>query len=352
MGTRGNPAKDPPGLPDYIVALTAPSAYPHPTAGIELRQTHISYVLLTGRYAYKIKKPVNFGFLDYSTLDKRRHFCHEEVRLNSRMCSEIYLDVVEVREDDGRVAIGSGRRLLDYAVKMLQLPEERMMDRLLESDRVTTEMIQLVAAKLVDFYHHARTGPGIAQYGAPRWIYVNTEENFSQTRPYVGRTVSAAQYDLIKRYTEEFLADHVGVFEQRLVRGYIREGHGDLRPESICFTDGLCIYDCIEFNERFRCGDIALDIAFLVMELERRARFDLSREFVNTYVRLSGDDGISEVLDFYKVYRAYVRGKVESFKLEEPEIPDAEKRHSLAAARRYFDLAASYLQPLSPGLRY
>lgn len=343
MAARANPEKDRGGLPHFVAALLDPSAYPHPVARVELRQTHISYVLLTGRYAYKIKKPVNFDFLDYSTLDKRRHFCHEEVRLNARLCPEIYLGVVEVCETDGRVAISFGRRLVDYAVKMVQLPEDRIMDRLLERGEVTGDMVRRVAAKLVDFYARARSGPDVEQYGEPRWIRVNTEENFVQTSPYVSRTISAARYQLIKEYTERFLSDNSALFERRVRGGYIREGHGDLRPASICFANGLCIFDCIEFNERFRCGDVASDIAFLMMELEKSGRLDLSKQFADAYVQFSGDVGVFDVLNFYKVYRAYVRGKVESFKLDEPEIPEVEKRRSLDLARAYFDLAASYV---------
>ncbi|MCL5264000.1 MAG: hypothetical protein M1343_02190 [Chloroflexi bacterium] len=329
-------------LPAFVKALLDPSAYPQPTTHVELRQTHISYVFLTGQYAYKVKKAVNFGFLDYSTLAKRQHFCHEEVRLNSRLCREIYLGVVEVREGDGRVWIGSGGRLVDYAVKMVQLPEDRIMDRLLAANKVSLAMVERVANKLAEFYRHARTGPDVEQYGEPRWIATNTDENFAQTAPYVGRTIDADQFRSIRNYTDEFLRKHYALFQQRIAQGFVRDGHGDLRAENVCFVDGLCIFDCVEFNERLRCGDVVSDIAFLAMDLDRVGRLDLSSSFFEAHIAASGDARAREVLDFYKIYRAYVRGKVESFKLDEPEIPEVEKRRSQEAARSYFELATRY----------
>lgn len=347
--TRGNVSNnDYARLPWFIQELLKPEAYPHPTEQIELRQTHISFVLLTGPYAYKIKKPVNFGFLDYSTLEKRELFCNEEVRLNKRLCPDIYLGVVGVSLSENHVRVGSGGENIDYAVKMVQLPEDRMMNFLLTMDKVSPPMVERLAEKLVSFYRHARTGQDVERYGEPRWIEVNTQENFDQTLPYVGRTVFSYQYDLIRTYTEDFLRYKADLFWQRIDGGFIREGHGDLRAGNICFKNGICIFDCIEFNERFRCGDTAADIAFLAMDLDRVGHSDLAGRFVNTYIAASGDKGLPRVLDFYKVYRAYVRGKVESFKLDEPEISESEKQSALQSARAYFELALSYVEGRYP----
>ena len=330
--------------PPLVQALLTPAAYPHHPKKIELVQTQISFVFLTGDYVYKVKKPVDLGFLDYTTLEKRRHFCHQEVVLNRRLCPDVYLDVVPIIEEKGDISVEGRGEAIEYAVKMRQLPQERTMDHLLKNNQVTREMVEQVAQRLASFHQEAETNELIASYGDLDILVTNTEENFTQTEKYIGVTISPKKYDVIKSYTEAFLKENTALFRQRMRDDRIRDCHGDLHAAHVCFTDGICIFDCIEFNERFRFSDVANEVAFLAMDLDYHGRTDLSRHFVESYMEASGDQEMMKLLDYYKCYRAYVRGKVESFKLDDPLIPAEEKARVKDIASRYFDLAQSYIQ--------
>ena len=330
-------------LPPVVEALLKPQAYPHEPQEIELVQTQMSFLFLTGEYVYKVKKPVNLGYLDYTTLEKRRFFCHQEVELNGRLCPGAYLGVVAITEEKGEIHIEGEGSIIEYAVKMRQLPQNRMMDALLLNGQVNQQMVNKVADKLANFHQKAQTNPEIAAFGRLSAIRQNCDENFVQAEKYIGISIPPAAYNRIKSYTCDFIRDNSSLFGKRVRERKIRDCHGDLHAAHICFTDDICIYDCIEFNDRFRYCDVASEVAFLAMDLDRYQRADLSRHFVNTYVELSHDEELLRLLDFYKCYRAYVRGKVESFKLDDPYIPEQEKAKVLAVARRYFELAESYI---------
>jgi len=328
--------------PVIVEALLKSDAYPHNPRKIELVQTQMSFLFLTGDFVYKVKKPVDLGYLDYTTLEKRRFFCHQELELNRRLCPEVYLEVAPVVTSEGRIRIGGQGETIEYAVRMRQLPREQMMDNLLALNRVTEDMVVNVAEKLAAFHDEATTSPEISVYGKLDAIATNTEENFSQTKKYVDVSIPSTRYDRIKAYTDSFTKSNGSLFQKRVQEGRIRDCHGDLHAAHICFGDGIHIYDCIEFNDRFRYGDVASEVAFLAMDVDRYQRADLSQAFVDAYVRLSQDKEIPKLLDFYKCYRAYVRGKVECFKLDDPYIPEEEKARNLAAASSYFELAESY----------
>lgn len=330
-------------LPSTIEALLKPQAYPHKPEKIELVQTQMSFVFLTGEYVYKIKKPVNLGYLDYTTLEKRHFFCQQELELNRRLCPGAYLAVVPIVEEKGRLHIEEQGKATEYAVKMKQLPQDRMMDVLLPKGQVTREMGGRVAEKLADFHRRAETSQEIAAFGELDVVHHNCDENFAQTEKYIGLTIFRAKYERIKDYTDDFIKSNAGLFKKRVREGRIRDCHGDLHAAHVCFTDDICIYDCIEFNDRFRYSDVASEIAFLAMDLDRYQRAGLSRHLVDTYVGLSQDEELLKLLDFYKCYRAYVRGKVESFKLDDPYISEEEKAKVLTAAQSYFQLAESYV---------
>jgi aminoglycoside phosphotransferase family enzyme len=330
-----------PPLPELVQALLDPKAYPDAPQGIELAQTQMSFVFLTDNYVYKVKKPVNLGYLDYTTLDKRRFYCQREVELNRRLCPDAYLGVVPIIRDKGNIFIGGQGEGIEYAVKMRRLPQEAMMNVLLGKNQVSSEMVGGVAEKLVEFHQKAETSASISAFGDLATVTQNTEENFTQTEKYIGNTISQGKHRHIKDYTNRFIRQNASLFHQRIAAGKIRDCHGDLHAAHICFSDGICIYDCIEFNDRFRYCDVASEIAFLAMDLDHHGRADLSRSFVNAYVDRSQDKELLELLNFYKCYRAYVRGKVESFKLDDPYI--SEKARVLATARRYFELAESYI---------
>ncbi len=333
-----------PELTALVEALKDPGAYPHKPKAIELVQTQISFVFLAGDYVYKIKKPVDFGFLDFTTLEKRFFYCNQEVVLNRRLCPRVYLGVVPITLKGKNFRVESKGRAVEYAVKMLPLPCQRMMDRMLQRDEVTPKMLEKVAGTLADFHRQAELSEDLAKTGGIETIARNSEENFTQVESYVNQTVTRAQYDRIKHYNDSFLKKNAALFAKRVKEGRIRDCHGDLHAAHICFVDGLCIYDCIEFNDRFRYIDVASEVAFLAMDLDFHRHPELAKHFVEAYVKASGDSELLQLLDFYKCYRACVRGKVEGFKLNDPHISRDQKTQILNTARRYFELAESYIQ--------
>jgi len=330
-------------LPEIIQALLDPRVYPDPPQKVELMQTQMSFVFLADDYVYKVKKPVDLGYLDYTTLEKRRFYCQREVELNRRLCPDAYLGVLPVTGHGGQISIGGQGEAVEYAVKMRRLPQAMMMNALLANNKVTPEMLAGVAARLAGFHRQAETGASISTFGDLDTITVNTEENFTQTEKYLGHTISREQYRRIRAYTSRFIQGNAALFRKRMAEGRIKDCHGDLHAAHICFCDSICIYDCIEFNDRFRYCDVASEVAFLAMDLDHYGRADLSGDFVDAYVTRSQDEELMTLLDFYKCYRAYVRGKVESFKLDDPHISPEEKTGVLTVARRYFELAESYI---------
>lgn len=328
-------------LPKAVQALLDPGIYPEGTEEVKLLQTQISFIFLAGDFVYKLKKPVDFGFLDFTTLEKRKFFCWQEVELNRRLCPEIYLGVVPLVRSKGGFSLGGEGEVADYLVKMRRLPQERTMDKLLEKDEVSPQMVEKVAAKLADFHRWAKII--WEDFGDLKTCRFDTEENFAQTKKYIDLTISLQEYERIKLYTRSFLERNASLFEQRVKEGRVKDCHGDLHLAHICFSDEIYIFDCIEFNDRFRYLDVASEVAFLAMDLDRHEREDLSRHFVESYIGFSGDQKLKEILDFYKCYRAYVRGKVESFKLDDPHISRREEVQQVA--KKYFNLAYSYTFP-------
>ena len=322
--------------------------WPEDELPIEMKQTHISVLLLSRNYVIKLKKPVDFGFLDYTTLNKRLKACEDEIRLNRRLCSDTYIGLGEVIDIDGQIRF-SGRtaKVVDYCVWMKRLPEDRMLDRMVANGAVTEAVIDRVAARLCEFHAKAPRGPEIAKWGRLDEIRHNWEENFIQTEPFIGRTIGAPAYDSIRSWAREEMETKAGLFDRRAREGRVVDGHGDVRCESVCVTDdAICIYDCIEFNDRFRCGDVASEAAFLAMDLDARCRPDLGYFFAEAYQRRTGDEDFFTLLPFYRCYRAYVRGKVLSFRLNEPEFSEEEREDAATRAGNFFDLARRYASRL------
>ncbi len=332
-----------PQLPEVVQALLDPKAYPDTPKQIELVQTQMSFVFLTDDYVYKVKKPVNLGYLDYTTLDKRHFYCQREVELNQRLCPDVYLGVVPITRSRGNILVEGQGEVIEYAVRMRRLPQQAMMDVLLTNNQVSVAMVTSVAQRLVEFHQKAETNATISTFGDIGTLTTNAQENFTQTEKYIGTTISEAQFRHIKNYTENFIENNASLFRKRIADGKIRDCHGDLHAAHICFTNGICIYDCIEFNDRFRYCDVASEVAFLAMDFDRYRRADLSQSFVDAYVAFSQDRELLQLLSYYKCYFAYVRGKVESFKLDDPHISEEEKARILAVARKYFELAESYI---------
>jgi len=336
-------------LPELIRGLLEPIAYPYAVGKVELVQTHVSYVLLAGDFVYKIKKPVDFGFLDFTTLAKRRYYCRQEVILNGRLCPGAYLGVVPVTRQDGRFHLEGQGKAVECAVKMRRLPADRMLDSLLAAGKVSPSMVEAVAERLADFHARAATSAAISRYGA-RAIRIAWEENFEQWAPFIDDTITTEQDRYLRAYVRSFFVRQRLLLARRVQQGRIRDCHGDVRSESVCFADGICIFDCIEFNRRFRYTDVAGDIGFLAMDLDFRDRPDLASVLVQRYARAAADPEVLNVIDFYKCYRACVRGKVEGFKLNQAEISAEEKEQARSLARRYFRLACQYAAQEPPPL--
>jgi hypothetical protein len=249
--------------------LKNPSTYGPNIKSVDVLQTHISFVALTGKYAYKVKKPVNFGFLDFSILDKRKHYCEEELRLNKRLCPDLYLDVVAFTMKNNHLEINGDGETVEYAVKMKEFPQQNIMTKLLEKDEINEENIDIICDILVDFYKKDKHTSEIDQYGMIEYIKKNTDENFEQTLSCIGSTISKDVYNFIKDTTNKFLQNKKETFQNRIQDGYIHDCHGDLHSGNIVITGkDVCIFDCIEFNKRFRYSDAASDIGFLAMDLD------------------------------------------------------------------------------------
>jgi len=330
----------PPELPPYVKALLNPLTYPEQPAAVELRQTQMSFIFLTGSHAYKTKKPVNLGYLDYTTLEKRGYFCRQELELNRRLSPGAYIAVMPITQSPAGIQLDGKGEIIEYTVKMKQLPGDRMMDVLLPQYRVTPAMLEKVAALMSDFHSRAATDPRISAFGSLEGIRTNNDENFSQTEKYIGTLITQKSHRLIKEYTDSFISNNGALFDRRVEQGRIRDCHGDLHCAHVCFADDIYIYDCIEFNERFRYCDTASEIAFLAMDMDRYGRADLSTAFVQSYIKASGDKEMATLLDFYKCYRACVRGKVACFKYDDPLLKDKDAIAREAAL--YFNLAHKY----------
>ena len=328
-----------------VEALLSPDAYPEDLDKIELIQTHISFVFLTKNFAYKVKKAVNFGFLDFSTLEKRRFFCEKELELNRRLCPAIYLEVVPINKSNIVKINGSGETV-EYALKMKRLPQEKIMTVLLKKKKVENKTIDEIAKIIAQFHSKAQTNTEINQYGSLKIIKTNWDENFAQTQKYIKQTISQAEHQFIQNKVNNFMANNKALFENRIKNNKVRDCHGDLHSGNIFITDKICIFDAIEFNARFRYSDVASDVAFLAMDLDFQRRSDLSAYFIERYMLYSKDQQLTMLLPFYKCYRAYVRGKVISFKLDDPNVSGEEKTAAAKEAQAYFKLAADYAKNL------
>ena len=335
-------------LDRLVERLSDPAFYPEPTRDVEVVQTHISFIFLTDTHAYKVKKPVDYGFLDYTTLPKRLECCKREVALNRRLCPDTYLGVMPLREKDGALSLGGPGETVEYAVKMKRLPNDRMLRRVLARGEGDDGLFHRIAQIVADFHAREVLSPSAGAIKGRDGVKVNCDENFAQTEKYVGTLVPVATFDFIRTSTNLFFERHPALFARRVREGRIVDGHGDLHLDSICATDPVRIFDCIEFNERFRIQDMVEEVAFLAMDLEFHGYAPFARAFVEAYVEASGDAELLELLAFYKTYRAYVRAKVSSFAVDDPRIPEQAKETIRTTASRYYELAAHYAAACNP----
>ena len=339
-----------------ILQLTArmqqPDFYPHAVIkNIELVQTHASLVFLTGDYAYKVKKNVNYGFLDYSTLNKRKHFIETEFRLNKKIAPELYLEVVTINKIDNELIIGGSRNIVEYALKMRQFSQQNLFSNLLKADKLSaTHFIEL--GKIVARFHaDAETSDRISSFGTVAKINTAFIENYQQSQKYIGTVQTKKQFVATKAYTDSFFSERKDLFQTRRDRHKIKECHGDLHLKNIClWQDKIQLFDRIEFNESFRFVDTMYDVAFTIMDLEAKEKPDFANAFLNSYLEYSGDWSGLLVLPLYLSRQAYVRAKINSFLLDDPQIGKTQRQQAQQAARDYYRQAYQYTQTKSGSL--
>ena len=321
--------------------------YPHAvTKDIKLIQTHGSYVFLTGDYAYKVKKQVNYNFLDYSTLDKRKYYLDAELRLNQQIAPKLYLEVLPISQDKNRFILGSADNIVEYALKMCQFPQDSLFSHLLRAGRLPEERISELGKIVAQFHQQAETSDRINTFGTVAQISIAFTENYQQSAKYIGIVQTEEQFTATKTYTDAFFAQRQDLFQARVAQNKIKECHGDLHLNNIClWQDRVQLFDRIEFNESFRFVDTMYDVAFTLMDLEANERADLANIFLNSYLERSGDwEGLS-ILPLYLIRQAYVRAKVTSFLLDDPQISATDKQAAEENARKYYRQAYQYTQP-------
>lgn len=344
-------------------AMLRPQTYPHRPRTVELRQTHISYAFLAGEFVYKVKKPVHFPFIDASTLARRHRLCLEEVRLNRRLAPDVYLGVVPIVRGDGRLTLaeapGAEGTVEEYAVKMRRLAEEGMLDRMIAAGNVSVAQIRAIAARIAAFHAAAGAANGDAKgAAAKRWTYGSAAAvwrlvrgNLLEVEEDCAALITRREIEELERFVHRFAELRWGLLNRRALGGHVCEGHGDLRCEHVSLADNTVrIIDCVEFNESLRYVDVASDVAFLAMDLDRLGAAELSDEFVAAYREASGDAGLGLLLPFYKLHRALVRAKVGSLTSRDPGV-SAERRDAAAkSARDYLTLALGYANQTRPAL--
>jgi uncharacterized protein len=337
-------------LPDLIAALSDPRAYPMGgAAGVEVRQTHISAVFLVGDSVFKIRKPVNLGFVDFSTVEKRKRDCDDEVRLNRRLAPKVYRGVVPIVLVDGQIRIGGEGEPLEWAVEMERLPDEATLGRRLARGEITASHVEAIAERIAAFHRDAERGEHVSRFGRFDVVAGNARDNFTQSANHVGQTVRRSVFERCRELTEAALVAKRELIESRAARGVPCDTHGDLHLSHVYLfpdqppPDDLVIIDCIEFSERFRFADPVADIAFLVMDLAFYGRRDLAKACAEAYFAAAGDEEGRALLPFYMAYRALIRAKVEGIQLGEREIPAEQRERVLHKAEAHWLLALGVL---------
>jgi aminoglycoside phosphotransferase family enzyme/predicted kinase len=337
-------------LPPLIQALHHPACYDHPAQNIRLVETHISWVLLTGPYAYKIKKPVNLGFLDFSTLEKRRFYCEEELRLNRRLAESLYLDVIPITGTPAHPVLTGTGAAIEYAVRMVQFPEDMRLDRMLARGELGSTHVDSLAQELAEFHGRIRVAADDSPFGNPEHVYEPVKENFEQIWPRI-EAPDRIPLQRLEDWSERTFAGLRAIFLERKRQGFIRECHGDAHLANMVWLDGRAVlFDCLEFNENLRWIDTMSEVAFLAMDLDDRGHADLARRALNAYLEHTGDYAGLAVFRFYQVYRALVRAKVACIRLSQSGLNEEEKRKVREEYLGYVNLAERYTRALPTAL--
>ncbi|MGF1538956.1 MAG: AAA family ATPase [Pleurocapsa sp.] len=331
-------------IASLIYQMQQPDFYPHDVAEkIELIQTHASYVFLTGKYVYKLKKPVNFGFLDYSTLVKRKHYLETELQLNKKNASELYLEVIPIRDRYNKFTLDGSGEIVEYALKMRQFPQENLFINLLTANKLSSDRFVELGKIVAQFHCSAETNDYIRSFGTISKIRAAFEENYQQTQKYIDVVQTQEQLVATKAYTDYFFTERQELFQARIEQDKIKECHGDLHLKNIClWQDKIQLFDRIEFNESFRFVDTMYDVAFTIMDLEAHQKPEFANAFLNSYLEHMGDWRGLPILPLYLCRQAYVRAKVNSFLLDDPQIEN--KRQIKQTASDYYRQAYEYTQ--------
>lgn len=325
-----------------IKFLSDPGTYGLKNEIVEIIQTHSSYVFKAGNYVYKLKKPVDFGFLDFSTLGKRKYYCEQELILNSRL-SNSYLGVIVITKKRGSYCFEKDGEVVDYVVKMKRIPEKYFMKNLLNKNKITKKEINKITKKVYKFYSSQILSKKLLKYGRPKDIRKTIKQNRDLSLKFIGKAISETAFDAIKYFNNRFLKVNEVLLKTRVEKGYVKDCHGDLHLDHIIIRPReIEIFDCIEFNNNFRFIDYACDIAFLSMDLDYNGYFNLSKYFVKSMMDKMNDSKANKLVDFYKCYRAYVRGKIGSIRSDIINIPKNEKQKSQMNSKKYFQLSLRY----------
>lgn len=333
-------------LNELIDSLQNPALYDHPVTGFQVIETHISWVILTGQFAYKIKKPVNYGFLDFSALHSRRHFCYQELSLNKRLAEKLYVDVVAITGSATAPQISGDGEAFEYALRMLQFDQGDIFDRRQAAGKLTPALLAELARRIADFHQQLSPLADDSRWGSAPEVLAPMAENFEQIRPLLSDPDSVRQLDRLGNWTREKFEAQRQLITQRRQQGYVRECHGDLHLANITvFDDEVAIFDCIEFNDAFRWIDVVCDLAFLLMDLEVKGEEPLANLVLNTYLEYRDDYAGIALLPLYKAYRAMVRAKISILTLNNPSLTAADKEPLWRAYQNYVNLAERYMRP-------
>jgi len=333
-------------LPELIRSLGDPACYDHAAGPVRMIETHISHILLTGEFAYKIKKPLNLGFLDFSTLDKRLQACEEEVRLNRRLAPAIYLGVVPITGTPAAPRVNGAGEAFEYAVKMRQFPPDATLDRLQAQGRLTARQVEAIATTLARFHQQdcARAGAD-SPWGSPEKVWQPVEQNFRQIAPRLADPADRQLLDALQRWSETEHARLTPLMAARKRDGFVRECHGDLHLGNLAWVeDQLLVFDCLEFNPELRWIDIQSEVAFCYMDLVQHGHADWAWLFLNRWLEQTGDHAGLALLRYYAVYRALVRAKVAAIRTEQASGP--ERDAAFAEVRTLLQLATTLTRPL------
>ncbi len=350
MNDRAKPRQQPEGYvapagghTAILAAMRQPDTYPHATTAFEYHETHLSWVFLAGNFAYKLKKPIAVGFVDFSTVERRAAACMEEVRLNRQLCPTLYLGVTDLVLRGPQLHLGGRGQPIEPVVKMRRLPSEQLLPALIERYAATASMIRRIANKLADFHTRTATGAGVDEWGTPAAIRANWLDNFEQTRSISTTLLPTAIVKTVRTFVEQFMDTQENLLHQRVATGRIRDCHGDLHAANVCIgARTITLFDRLEFDARYRCADVVAEVAFLAMDLAARGRADLAQILITTYQQASADAALTKLLPFYSSYRAWIRGKVAALRLAEPDLSAADRAAIHAEMRRYFTLAWAY----------